>query len=50
MPIPSGAWHWLLNDPAIYPSAEVLARCELIEDVGEVTQLMDELWTEIKAQ
>ncbi len=40
----------ILNDPAIYPSQEVLARCEFIEDVGDATQLMDELWTEIKAQ
>lgn len=38
------------NDPAIYPPQEVLDRCELIEDLGETTQLIDELWTEIKAQ
>ncbi|HEY9422846.1 MAG TPA: spermidine/putrescine ABC transporter substrate-binding protein [Thermoanaerobaculia bacterium] len=38
------------NDPAIYPPREVLERCELIEDLGETTQLLDELWTEIKAQ
>ena len=38
------------NDPAIYPPQEVLDRCELIEDLGETTQLLDELWTEIKAQ
>ncbi len=37
------------NDPAIYPPKEVLDRCELIEDLGEVTPLLDELWTEIKA-
>ncbi len=40
----------ILNDPSIYPPPEVLARCEFIEDVGEATPLMDELWTEIKAQ
>ena len=38
------------NDPAIYPPKEVLDRCELIKDLGEATQLIDELWTEIKAQ
>jgi spermidine/putrescine-binding protein len=38
------------NNPAIYPPPEVLDRCELIEDLGETTQLLDQLWTEIKAQ
>lgn len=38
------------NDLSIYPPQEVLDRCELIEDLGETTQLIDELWTEIKAQ
>lgn len=38
------------TDPAIYPPKEVLDRCELLEDLGETTQLIDELWTEIKAQ
>ena len=38
------------NDPAIFPPKEVLDRCELLEDLGETTQLVDELWTEIKAQ
>lgn len=37
------------NDPAIYPPREVLDRCELIEDLGETTQLIDQLWTEVKA-
>lgn len=39
----------ILNDPAIFPSDETLARCEFIADVGEVTLLLDQLWTEIKA-
>ena len=38
------------NDPSIYPPEEVLDRCELIKDLGTTTQLLDELWTEIKAQ
>ena len=40
----------ILHDPAIYPPNEVIARCELIEDVGEATTLYDRYWTEIKAQ
>ena len=40
----------ILADPAIYPPDEVVARGELIEDLGETTTLLDELWTEIKAQ
>lgn len=38
------------TNPAIYPSQEILDRCELIEDLGETTTLLDELWTEIKAK
>jgi len=38
------------RDPAIYPPKEVLDRCELIEDLGKTMPLLDELWTEIKAQ
>jgi spermidine/putrescine-binding protein len=38
------------QDPSIYPPKEILDRCELIEDLGETTQLIDELWTEVKAQ
>lgn len=38
------------QDPSIYPPKEILDRCELIEDLGQTTQLIDELWTEVKAQ
>jgi spermidine/putrescine-binding protein len=37
------------NDPSIYPPEEVLDRCELLKDLGTTTQLLDELWTEVKA-
>jgi spermidine/putrescine-binding protein len=37
-------------DPAIYPPQAVLGRCELIEDLGPATTLIDRLWTEVKAQ
>lgn len=40
----------IAGDPAIYPPKETLDRCELIEDVGVTTELLDRLWTEIKAQ
>jgi len=38
------------QNPSIYPPKEVLDRCELIEELGETTPLIDELWTEVKAQ
>jgi spermidine/putrescine-binding protein len=37
------------NDPAVYPPPEVLDRCELIDDLGATTPLLDQLWTEVKA-
>ena len=40
----------ILNDPSIYPSDEVIGRCEFLEDIGDTTTLLDEYWTEIKAQ
>ena len=36
-------------NPAIFPPPVVLARTELIEDLGEATALYDRLWTEVKA-
>lgn len=40
----------IAGDPAIYPPKAILDRCELIEDLGQTTQLLDQLWTEVKAQ
>lgn len=40
----------ILNDVIVYPGDDVIARCEFIEDIGEANTLMDELWTEIKAE
>ncbi len=37
------------DDPAVYPPAGVLDRCELIDDLGATTPLLDQLWTEVKA-
>ncbi len=40
----------ILSDPAVYPSDAALEKCEFLEDVGEATTILDEYWTEIKAQ
>lgn len=39
----------ILNDSNIYPSDEVLKRCEVMEDLGKTAPLVDKLWTQIKA-
>ena len=38
------------TNPAIYPPAEVLAKTEYLADLGEQSQLYDQLWTEIRAR
>jgi spermidine/putrescine-binding protein len=40
----------ILNDPNIYPPPEMLKNWEFLDDVGKTSRLLDELWTEIKAQ
>lgn len=40
----------LVNDPAVFPPAELVAKCEFIADLGDFTPTMDTAWTEIKAQ
>lgn len=37
-----------LNNPAIYPPAEIYEKLTYLKDVGEATQLYDEAWTELK--
>ncbi len=39
----------ILEEPAIYPPAEVMAKLEWLEDVGEATPLYERFWTEVKA-
>jgi spermidine/putrescine-binding protein len=39
-----------LNDPARYPSKEILDKCEFLKDIGETTQVLDKYWTEIKSR
>ncbi|MBI2951949.1 hypothetical protein HYY27_07640 [bacterium] len=38
----------ILSNPAIYPSPEVEARCEFIQDLGEFTKVYDAAWQDIK--
>jgi spermidine/putrescine transport system permease protein len=40
----------ILNNPAVYPPADVLKRCEFIRDLGETTEVYDRLWTEVKGE
>ncbi|EAW39211.1 PotD/PotF family extracellular solute-binding protein [Lyngbya sp. PCC 8106] len=37
-----------LENPGIYPSPEVFAKLQYLEDVGEATILYDEAWNEVK--
>lgn len=39
----------ILSNPAIYPAKEVLDRCEFQKDVGEATELYEELFNEVKS-
>ncbi len=39
-----------VKNPAIYPSAEIKAKLEFLEDLGGKTRLYDEIWTQIKAR
>ncbi len=39
-----------LKNPAIYPSPEVMAKLEFLEDLGGKTKLYDEAWTQVKAR
>ncbi len=39
----------ILEEPAIYPPDEVMAKLEWIEDVGAATPIYERIWTEVKA-
>ena len=39
-----------LKNPAIYPSPEIKAKLEFLEDLGGKTRIYDEIWTQIKAK
>lgn len=40
----------ILEEPAIYPSDEVMAKMEWIQDVGDATTLYERIWTEVKSE
>jgi spermidine/putrescine transport system permease protein len=39
----------ILDNPATFPTGGVLARAELLRDIGPATTLYDRMWTEVKA-
>ncbi len=39
----------ILEEPAIYPPAETMAKLEFLVDLGDATTLYERLWTEVKA-
>jgi spermidine/putrescine transport system substrate-binding protein len=40
----------ILNDPSIYPSPEVMNKCEFLRNLGDATQLYEKIWTEVKTK
>ena len=40
----------ILNNPGVYPPAEVRAKLQWLEDVGDAVFIYDEMWTAIKGQ
>lgn len=40
----------LLTNEAAYPPKELLERCEFIEELGELINIYDRLWTQIKSE
>ena len=39
-----------LKNPAIYPTPEIMARLEFLEDLGAKMRLYDEVWTQVKTK
>lgn len=37
------------NDPVAYPSNDILEKCEVYKDLGDMVKIYDRIWTEIKA-
>ncbi|MGQ9692059.1 MAG: polyamine ABC transporter substrate-binding protein [Thermaceae bacterium] len=40
----------LVNNPAVYPPAEVRKKLEYLKDLGPAIRLYDQVWTEVKAR
>lgn len=39
-----------LKNPAIYPTPEIMAKLEMLQDLGADTKLFDEIWTHVKSK
>lgn len=39
----------LQESPSLFPNTATLAKCEMLEDVGESLTQWDRIWTEVKA-
>ena len=39
----------IMDDPSIYPPEGVMARLEFLEELGDYTQQMNQVWTEVLA-
>ncbi|MCT4563080.1 MAG: ABC transporter substrate-binding protein [Maledivibacter sp.] len=39
----------IANDPVAYPDDDILEKCEVYRDLGEMVKVYDRIWTEIKA-
>jgi len=40
----------LRDNRGLFPPAEIMAKCEMVTDIGEATKLWDRAWTEVKAR
>jgi spermidine/putrescine transport system permease protein len=40
----------LLSNPALFPDSTVLAKCEMLEDLGDTALMVDRLWTEVRSK
>jgi spermidine/putrescine transport system substrate-binding protein len=40
----------LQQSPVLFPSPEVLSKCEMLQDLGDAMKTWDRIWTEVKAE
>jgi spermidine/putrescine-binding protein len=40
----------VLSNPALFPDAGLLEKCEMLQDLGEAGSLVDRLWTEVRSK
>ena len=38
----------VIQSPSVYPSPEVMARCEFYKDIGKATLVMNKIWNEVQ--